>query len=159
MPSLDFDDTFYVDHISNHRTSADGHIEYLVHFVGFQEPEWVAEHDIQDADLIKSYLSIKTRLPLHLQNKPTPSASAPASTTSARKTNTFPPAVEPLTSARAATSTNTPAPTSRGSRSRNPSAKVIGNIQQDIPYLFALSSSFQDCPFFPNTHVDDTDSP
>ncbi len=114
--------------------------------MGFQEPEWV--RDIQDADLIKSYLSIKTRLPINLKNKPTPPASAPASTAPARKTNTFPPAVEPHTSAKAAANINTPAPSSRNSRSRTPSAKVIGNIQQEIPYLFALSSSFQDCLFF-----------
>jgi hypothetical protein len=53
---------YYVDRIVDHRTH-NGHHEYLVEWTGSSERSWVKQADVDDLDLIRSYLATQRSLP------------------------------------------------------------------------------------------------
>jgi len=63
----DFDEAQYVSAIVGHEVR-DGRIHYLTQFVGFQDPEWVPEENIDDKQLIRRYLATKKVIPAKLKN-------------------------------------------------------------------------------------------
>jgi hypothetical protein len=153
----DFGNTQYVSDIVRHEVR-DGRVHYLTKFVGFPDPEWVPEENIDDKDLIRQYLSSAKLIPAKLKNlHPIDPARDPmlaSHNTVVTAAKSIQEIVSPATtsldmiaSPNASSSSASAAPTipsgalARHHRARKPSQAVLESAS-----LLAHST----CPFFPN---------
>ena len=153
----DFGNTQYVSDIVRHEVR-DGRVHYLTKFVGFPDPEWVPEENIDDKDLIRQYLSSAKLIPAKLKNLHPIDPARDPMLASHNKVVTAAKSIQEIvspanipsdmiTSAPAASSSTIAAPPrpsgelARHHRARKPSQAVL-----DSASLLAHST----CPFFPN---------